>query len=147
MLSEGSQGPKSIRSMTPLMWNPEQAPLVHSVVKQSSGRLGPGQAVGRRTDAKACDGTFCGDGNVLYLSCGGGYAGVCVCHQSSVYLKHTFQGKLYPDKIDLNFTISYLNAFSWHSYLLLERVGRLNMLCISSDLTIMNSFENIHYNL
>lgn len=146
MLSEGSQGLKSIRFMILFMWNLEQVFLVYSVVKQSSGRLGLGQAVGRRIDVKVCDGIFCGDGNVLYFSCGGGYVGVCVCYQLFVYLKYTFQGKLYFDKIDLNFIISYLNVFSWYFYFLLERVGRLNMLCILLDFIIMNSFENIYYN-
>lgn len=42
----------------------------------------PGAGRGEKTDYKGA--FFLGDGNVLYLDCGGGYLTVCVCHNKKV---------------------------------------------------------------
>lgn len=65
-----------------------------------------------------------------------GYVGRCICHNSFEYLKQVYFRESYI-LVKIDFKSNYFSVFSQHSCLVIERVGRPKMICISSDLTIL----------
>lgn len=60
------------------------------------------------TDQKEQQATFSGDGNILYLSCGGDYTGVYFCQNSQIYTLIT-KSKFYLNKMDFYKNSMYCN--------------------------------------
>ena len=85
---ERSQVQKYIERMTLLTWSSRAG--ITNLLWSEAGEwlfraMGRGWEGGLTT--KAHEGTFWGDGNILYLNCGGGFIGMCICRNSPVYLK------------------------------------------------------------